>query len=89
MNGDDLERWEVRNHVRVTSCIRVYSSILEAYNVADPTCNRKALKQLLQIEIPDIEFHRAAQVNESERVSIKRTRDAAIQLAENQCRQRY
>ena len=53
-------------------------------NVADPTYNQKALKQLLQNEIPGIAFHRAKRVNESERVSIKRTRDTAIQLAEEQ-----
>lgn len=60
-----------------------FESILEANNVADSTYNRKALKQLLQTEIPGIDFHRAKRVNESERVSIKRTRDAAIQLAED------
>ena len=45
---------------------------------------RKALKQLLLREIPDIEFHAPKSVNESNRVSIKKTRDHAIQMAEDQ-----
>ena len=65
-----------------------FESILEANNVGNPTSNRKGLKQLLQNEIPDIEFHRAKRVNESERVSIKSTRDTAIQMAEDHSAQR-
>lgn len=61
-----------------------YEKIREANNVADPTCSRKALKQLLQADISGIEFHKAKRVNESERVSIKTTRDEVIQLAEDQ-----
>ena len=34
-------------------------------------------------EIPDIEFHKPRRMNESERVTIKETRDEAIQLSEN------
>ena len=33
--------------------------------------------------IPDVEFHKAKHANEPERVSIKCTRNAAIQLAED------
>ena len=58
-----------------------FESMLDAHNVPDPTCNRKAVKQLLQAEIPGIEFHKAKGVNESDRVSIKKIRDSAIQLA--------
>lgn len=47
------------------------------------TCSRKALKALLESEIPDIEFHKPKRRNEPERVSVKETRDEAIQLAEN------
>ena len=65
-----------------------FESILEANNVGNPTSNRKGLKQLLQNEIPGIEFHRAKRVNESERVSIKSTRDTAIQMAEDHSAQR-
>ena len=65
-----------------------FENILGTNNVADPTYNRKALKQLFQNEIPGIEFHRAKRVNESERVSIKRTRDIAIQLADEQSTER-
>ena len=60
-----------------------FESTLEANNVQDPTCTRKVLKQLIQSEIPDVEFHRPKKVNESERVSIKSTRNIAIQQSEN------
>lgn len=46
------------------------------------TYSRKALKALLS-EIPDIEFHKPKRGNEPERVSIKKTRDKAIQLVES------
>ena len=42
------------------------------------------MKQLLQNEIADIEFHWPKRVNESERVSIKKGRDKAIQQTEDQ-----
>ena len=60
-----------------------YTSILSANNVRNPTCSRPKLKKLLKREIPDVEFHKTKHANEPERVSIKCTRDAAIQLAEN------
>ena len=41
------------------------------------------MKQLLLREIPEREFHPPKHVNESERVSIKKTRDRAIQMAED------
>ena len=59
-----------------------FEGILEANNVSHPTCSRKVLKQLLQNEIPEIEFHKPKRVNEAERVTIKKSRDAAIQLSE-------
>ena len=59
-----------------------YIAILSANNVVNPKCSRKKLKQLMQTEIPNIEFHRPKRVNEAERISIKSTRDAAIQLVE-------
>ena len=59
-----------------------YESILEANNVENPTCTRKVLKQLIQNEIQGAEFHRPKRVNESERVTIKSTRDFAIQQSE-------
>ncbi|XP_068695961.1 uncharacterized protein [Montipora foliosa] len=61
-----------------------FESTLEENNVPDASCKRKVLKQLLQKEIPDIEFHKPKRVNESERVSAKKTKDEAIQLAEEQ-----
>ena len=42
------------------------------------------MKQLVQSEIPGIEFHRPKCVNESKRVSMKKTRGSAIQIAEDQ-----
>lgn len=44
---------------------------------------RKAIKELLKREIKEIEFHRPKRVNETERVSIKKTRDNAIHLSED------
>ena len=44
--------------------------------------NRKTLQQLIQILIPEVEFHRPPKVNESDRLSIKNTHDAAIHLIE-------
>jgi len=61
-----------------------FGSILESNNVENSTGGRKALKQLLLREIPEIEFPAPKRVNESERVSIKKTRDQAIQMAEDQ-----
>ncbi|CAH3043014.1 unnamed protein product [Porites lobata] len=61
-----------------------FERILESNNVENPRGGRKALKQLLLREIPEIEFHAPKRVNESERVSIKRTRDEAIQMTEDQ-----
>ena len=47
------------------------------------TCSRPKLKKLPQRKIPDVELHKVKHANEPERVSIKCTRDAAIQLTEN------
>ena len=51
-----------------------FESILESNNVENPRGGRKALKQLLLREIPEIEIHAPKRVNESERVSIKKTK---------------
>ena len=61
-----------------------FESILESNNVENPRGGRKALKQLLLREIPEMECHAPNRVNESERVSIKKTRDEAIQMTEDQ-----
>ena len=61
---------------------KAFENILEE-NVSNPSCNRKVLKQMLQDEIPNIEFHKPTRVNESERVTIRITRDATIQLSED------
>ncbi|XP_068707623.1 uncharacterized protein [Montipora foliosa] len=46
-----------------------FESILEENNVPHASCKRKVLKQLLQKEIPDMEFHKPKRVNESERIA--------------------
>lgn len=61
-----------------------YESILKANDAENCVCHRKSLKKLIQDSIPDFECHRPHRVNESERLSIKKTRDAAIQLAEKE-----
>lgn len=58
-----------------------YDSILKENGVDNKTCSRKVLKQLIQSEIEEVEFHKSKRVNESERVTIKATRDAAVQLS--------
>lgn len=60
-----------------------FESILEFNNVENRRGGRKALKQLLLREIPEIECHAPKLVNESGRVSIKKTRDQAIQMTED------
>ena len=60
-----------------------YDTISQENNVKAKTCSRKAIKKLIQAEIEDVEFHKPKRVNESERVTIKESRDVAIQLSEN------
>ena len=60
-----------------------FEEVLRANDVSNATCSRKALKLLLLSEISDIEFHKPKRLNEAERVSIKETRDEAIQLSED------
>ena len=55
-----------------------YDSILKENGVHNETCSRKVLKQLIQREIDEVEFHKPKRVYESERVTIKETRDTAI-----------
>ena len=59
-----------------------HDTISKENNVKAKTCSRKAIKKLIQAEIEDVEFHKPKRVNESERVSIKESRDVAIQLSE-------
>lgn len=59
-----------------------FENILQANGAEKVTCSRKALKELITNAIDDVEFHKPRRVNESERVTIKETRDAAIQASE-------
>ena len=58
----------------------MFTSILQENDVADPSCSRKALKQLISSEIPEAEFHRPKRMNESERLTSKEIRDKSIML---------
>ena len=57
-----------------------YDAISQENNVKAKTCSRKAIKKLIQADIEGVEFRKPKRVNESERVSIKESRDVAIQF---------
>ena len=57
-----------------------YDTISQENNVKGKTCSRKAIKKLIQADIEGVEFRKPKHVNESERVSIKESRDVAIQF---------
>ena len=57
-----------------------YDTISQENNVKAKTCSRKAIKKLTQADIEGVEFHKPKRVNESESVSIKESRDVAIQF---------
>lgn len=69
------------NVVSMAEAHEAYTGILSANNV-NINPSRKKTKQIIQEEIPSVEFHKPKRVNESERVSIKILRDAAVVLAE-------
>ena len=60
-----------------------YDCILKDNGLADQSFSRKTLRQMIQNEIPGIEFHKPKKANESDRVTIKETRDAAVKIAED------
>ena len=59
-----------------------FDTISQENSVEGKTCSRKTIKKLIQAEVQGVEFHKPKRVNESERVSIKESRDVAIQLSE-------
>ena len=59
-----------------------YVNILKSNNATSPPCSRKTLKRQISSQIPEVEFHKPKRLNESERLTIKKTRDAAVQLSE-------
>lgn len=77
MTKKALERGDVLN---VTLLHKAYEDILCSNNVVSPSVHRKMIKSILQDEIPGIEFHKPSRANESERVTIKKTRDAAVNV---------
>ena len=60
----------------------MYMRFLRENDVADPSCSRKALKQLISSEISEVEFHRSKRMNEPERVTSKEIRHEPIILLE-------
>ena len=59
------------NIIPISQLQSAYEGILSANNFDDKIITWKALKQLLQNEIANIEFHRPKWVNKPERVSVK------------------
>lgn len=57
-----------------------YDSILKQNGVQNKTCTRKLLKQLIERKTDDVHFQKPKRGNDSERITIKETRDAVIQL---------
>ena len=62
--------------------MHIHGRILKTNNVHEDVCNRKTLKPYTQILIPVVEFHRPPKANESDRLSMKKTRDTTIHLKE-------
>lgn len=60
-----------------------FESIRRENNVRSKQWSRKSIKELIQREKEEVEFHKPKRVNESERVSVKQCRDSAINLAES------
>ena len=60
-----------------------YDCILKDNGLADQSCSRKTLRQMIQNEIPGIQFHKPKKANESGRVTIKETGDAAVKIPED------
>jgi len=57
-----------------------YVNILKSNNATSPPCSRKTLKRLISSQIPEVEFHKPKHLNESERLTMKETRNAAVKL---------
>jgi len=51
------------NVPRMSELDTAFDSIAKENGVADKTCSRKVVKQLLQDEISGIEFHKPTRVN--------------------------
>ena len=73
-NGNVLNMAQLQN---------AFGTICEENNVSSSSWSRRSVKELIQREIHGVEFHKPTRVNESERVSIKESRDSAIRLSES------
>ena len=78
---DQLKKRYDIDYVRHTSGIFI-GEFIEANNVHEDVCYQKKLKPLTQILIPEVEFHRPPKANESDRLSLKKTRGTTIHLVE-------
>ena len=59
-----------------------YVNILKSNNATSPLCSRKTLQRLISYQIPEVEFHKPKRLSESEGLTMKKTRDVAMQLSE-------
>ena len=71
------------NILSMSSLQATCHNIRAANGVKSPRVERKKLKLLIQEEISDVEFSNPLRKNESERVSLKQTKDKALSNVEN------
>ena len=69
------------NILSMSDLQEAYIDIRSANCVTRPECSRKTVKDIIVNEIPGVEFHKPRQRNKSELVSVKDTRDNAVQIA--------
>lgn len=67
--------------VNMAQLEEAYESICRENNVQLGSVSRKSIRELIQREIEGVEFHKQRQVNKPEVVSVKQSRDGAIQLS--------
>ena len=67
--------------VNMAQLEEAYECIRRENNVQLGSVSRKSIKELIQREIEGVEFHKQRQVNKPEVVSVKQSRDGAIQLS--------
>lgn len=60
-----------------------FEELLRDNDCSNQKVTRKVIKSLLKSEIPDVEFHKAQRLNESDRVTVKKTRDNAVNMCED------
>ena len=76
MTEDALTSGKIMNMAQLQNA---FQSICRENNVQSTSLYRKAIKELIQSELDGVEFHKPNRANESERVSLKQSRDSATQ----------